>query len=221
MPGIPSPSLPVTEKKLQAAWMKNRSARLKDLLDRLRALDERRATVVASIEEQGKMTPELLNKLEAAGTLTALEDIYAPYKPKRRTRASIAREKGLQGLADLILAQKPGRESAEKRLRPLSMRGDRCGRSPGRSARHRRGGDQRPQRRCVRRCARKRCSGATLSCEKIDKAEDPNRCYETVLRLRGPHRPAAPAPGAGDQPRRNREGAAGCRWWSPNATGWA
>lgn len=75
------------------------------LLEKFRALDERRAAVIASIEEQGKMTPELLQKLTDADNLTTVEDLYAPYKPKRRTRASIAREKGLQGLADFILTQ--------------------------------------------------------------------------------------------------------------------
>ncbi len=74
-------------------------------LERLRALDERRAAVLASIAEQGKLTPELEAQIQAAETMTALEDLYLPYKPKRRTRASIAREKGLQGLADLILTQ--------------------------------------------------------------------------------------------------------------------
>lgn len=75
------------------------------LLEKGRALEERRTAVITSVEEQGKMTPELLEKLSAATTMTALEDIYAPFKPKRRTRASIAREKGLQGLADFILTQ--------------------------------------------------------------------------------------------------------------------
>ncbi|MBN2148702.1 MAG: RNA-binding transcriptional accessory protein [Anaerolineales bacterium] len=80
---------------------------LSELLEKLRALDERREAVLKSIEEQGKLTPELRGEIEAAETLTALEDLYAPYKPKRRTRASIAREKGLQGLADWILQQPP------------------------------------------------------------------------------------------------------------------
>lgn len=75
------------------------------LLEKGRALEERRAAVIASVEEQGKMTPELLEKFQMADNMTALEDLYAPYKPKRRTRASIAREKGLQGLADMILMQ--------------------------------------------------------------------------------------------------------------------
>ncbi len=75
------------------------------LLEKGRALEERRTAVIASIEEQGKMTPELLEKLTAADNITTVEDLYAPYKPKRKTRASVAREKGLQGLADLILVQ--------------------------------------------------------------------------------------------------------------------
>ncbi len=78
---------------------------VQSLLEKGRALEERRAAVIASIEEQGKMTPELLEKLTAADNISAVEDLYAPYKPKRKTRASVAREKGLQGLADLILAQ--------------------------------------------------------------------------------------------------------------------
>lgn len=76
-----------------------------DEVARLRAIDERRATILASIEEQGKMTDELKAAIEAAESMTALEDLYAPYKPKRRTRAMIAKEKGLQPLADKIIAQ--------------------------------------------------------------------------------------------------------------------
>jgi uncharacterized protein len=78
---------------------------IEQTLATLRSLDERRATILASIGEQGKLTPELEAQLLAAETLTALEDLYQPYRPKRRTRASIARERGLQPLADLILAQ--------------------------------------------------------------------------------------------------------------------
>ena len=76
-----------------------------DEVIRLRGMDERRATILASIEEQGKLTDELRAELNAAETMTRLEDLYAPYKPKRRTRAMVAREKGLQPLADLVLAQ--------------------------------------------------------------------------------------------------------------------
>ncbi len=76
-----------------------------DEVTRLRAIDERRAAILKSIEEQGKLTDELKASIDSAQTLTALEDLYAPYKPKRRTRAMVAREKGLQGLADIILCQ--------------------------------------------------------------------------------------------------------------------
>jgi uncharacterized protein len=72
---------------------------------RLRTLDERRAVILASITEQGQLTPELQAQIDTAGTATLLEDLYAPYRPKRRTRAGIARERGLQPLAELILAQ--------------------------------------------------------------------------------------------------------------------
>ncbi|MBI5839891.1 MAG: RNA-binding transcriptional accessory protein [Chloroflexi bacterium] len=79
-----------------------------DELVRLRALDERRASILASIEEQGKLTDELRDSITAAATMTALEDLYAPYKKKRRTRAMIARERGLEPLAELILKQASG-----------------------------------------------------------------------------------------------------------------
>ncbi len=71
----------------------------------LRMLEERKATILNSIEEQGKLTPELAQKIKAAVKLQELEDLYLPYKPKRRTRATIAREKGLEPLAELLLKQ--------------------------------------------------------------------------------------------------------------------
>ena len=74
----------------------------------LRSLEERKAKVMESIEAQGKLTKELKAFIEAAQTLVEVEDLYLPYRPKRRTRAGIAKEKGLQGLADYILALKPG-----------------------------------------------------------------------------------------------------------------
>ncbi len=81
---------------------------IRNLADRLlylRNLDERRATIQATIEEQGKLTDEIVAALDKAETLVELEDIYRPYKPKRKTRASVAREKGLLPLAELIMAQ--------------------------------------------------------------------------------------------------------------------
>ncbi len=73
--------------------------------DRLMDLDARREAIIKSIGEQEKMTPELLDKIQAAETMSELEDIYLPYRPKRRTRATIAREKGLEPLAEIIFKQ--------------------------------------------------------------------------------------------------------------------
>ena len=68
-------------------------------------LEEKKAQVISSIEEQGLLTDELKKKIENAKTLVVVEDLYRPFRPKRRTRATIAKEKGLEGLADLIRLQ--------------------------------------------------------------------------------------------------------------------
>lgn len=78
---------------------------LNERLTYLRNLEDKKAQVLGSIEEQGKLTPELKKQIEAAQTLVVVEDLYRPYRPKRRTRAIIAREKGLGPLADIILLQ--------------------------------------------------------------------------------------------------------------------
>lgn len=81
---------------------------LRDLYERLnylRNLEERKETVIASITEQDKLTPELEQQIREAMTLVAVEDLYRPYKQKRRTRATIAKEKGLEGLANIIYLQ--------------------------------------------------------------------------------------------------------------------
>ena len=89
---------------------------LDERLKYLRGLEERKAQVLSSIEEQGKLTEDLKKKIEAALTMVAVEDLYLPYRPKRKTRASVAKEKGLEPLADLILLQmtkKPLEKEAE------------------------------------------------------------------------------------------------------------
>ena len=78
---------------------------LYDRLSYLRNLEERKESVLASIEEQDKLTPELKKQIQDAMTLVAVEDLYRPYKQKRRTRATIAKEKGLEGLANIIMLQ--------------------------------------------------------------------------------------------------------------------
>lgn len=93
---------------------------LRDLHERLtylRGLEERKQQVISSIEEQGMLTDELKERIEAAQTLVVVEDLYRPYKPKRKTRASVAKEKGLEPLATFILAQEttaPIEEEAAK-----------------------------------------------------------------------------------------------------------
>ena len=73
----------------------------------LRNLEDRKNTILASIEEQGKLTDELRKQIDEAETAVKLEDIYRPYKPKRRTRAMIAKERGLEPLAVFIVSSRP------------------------------------------------------------------------------------------------------------------
>jgi protein Tex len=86
---------------------------IKDEYERLKELAKRRESIIKSIEEQEKMTPELREKIDSALTMSELEDIYLPYKPKRRTRATIAKEKGLEPLAIIIMKQ-TGQNPLEK-----------------------------------------------------------------------------------------------------------
>ena len=92
---------------------------LSERLAYLRGLEDKKTQVLGSIEEQGKLTEELKNQILAAETLVAVDDLYRPYRPKRRTRATMAKEKGLEGLADLIrlqLTKKPLEEEAKAYL---------------------------------------------------------------------------------------------------------
>ncbi len=87
---------------------------IRDRMEKLEELDKRRETILNSIEEQGKLTDELEKQILEAESMTELEDIYLPYKPKRKTRATIAKAKGLEPLAKIIMSQKyddPGRQA--------------------------------------------------------------------------------------------------------------
>ncbi len=86
---------------------------LEERLGYLRELEDRRAAILSSVQEQGKLTPELELQIKQADTKTRLEDLYLPYKPKRRTKAQIAREAGLEPLADLLLADPSKAPEAE------------------------------------------------------------------------------------------------------------
>src|SRR5665213_1425405 len=93
---------------------------LKERLTYLRELEDRRAVIIASIEEQGKMTPALLASISQAEDKTRLEDLYLPFRKKRRTKAQIAQEAGLEPLADALLAnpELQPHEEAAKYLKP-------------------------------------------------------------------------------------------------------
>ena len=92
-------------KELHGAMDDTSLRTLEERLQYLRGLEERRDTVKKSIEEQGKLTEELAAAIDSAQTLAEVEDLYRPYKQKRRTRATVAREKGLEPLAALLFAQ--------------------------------------------------------------------------------------------------------------------
>lgn len=93
---------------------------LYERLQYLRNLEEKKTQVLNSIEEQGKLTEELRNQILEATTLVVVEDLYRPYRPKRRTRATIAKEKGLDGLAEIIKAQETEKPISEEALAYLS-----------------------------------------------------------------------------------------------------
>ncbi len=152
---------------------------------RLRALDERRRAVLKSIEEQGKLTPELAAQLEAASSMTALEDLYQPYKPKRRTRASLAREKGLQPLADLILEQARKTQSLEELARPflnenvITIEEAWAGASDIVA-------EAISDHADVRRITREKAlQWGTLRSEKIEGADDPRQVYDLYYQFEG------------------------------------
>ncbi len=92
-------------KEVTGALNDEQLRKLDERLTALRNLEDKKAQVLSSIEEQGKLTEELRAQIEAAQTQVAVDDLYRPYRPKRRTRATMAKEKGLEGLANIILLQ--------------------------------------------------------------------------------------------------------------------
>lgn len=103
--GATVPFISRYRKELTGSLDEVQIAAIRDRAQQLRDLDKRKEAVLKSITDQGKLTSELEEQVRSAETMAALEDIYLPYKPKRKTRASVAREKGLQPLAVLLLAQ--------------------------------------------------------------------------------------------------------------------
>lgn len=103
--GATVPFISRYRKELTGSLDEVQVAGIRDRIEQLRDLDKRRDAILKSLTELGKLTPELEAQVKAAETMTALEDIYLPFRPKRKTRASTAREKGLQPLADAVLEQ--------------------------------------------------------------------------------------------------------------------
>ncbi len=105
--GATVPFISRYRKELTGSLDEVQVAAIRDRVQQLRDLEKRREAILKSLRELGKLSPELEKQVNEAETMTTLEDIYLPYRPKRKTRASIAREKGLQPLADLLLQQGP------------------------------------------------------------------------------------------------------------------
>src|ERR1051325_3921106 len=104
--GATVPFISRYRKELTGSLDEVQVAAIRDRIQQLRELDKRREAILKSMTEMGKLTPELEKQINEAETMVALEDIYLPYRPKRKTRATAAREKGLQQLADALLEQK-------------------------------------------------------------------------------------------------------------------
>ncbi len=155
-----------------------------DEIVRLRALDDRRTIILKSIEEQGKLSNELKAAINAANSLTALEDLYAPYRPKRRTRAMMAQEKGLEPLSTLILEQPSGvsPEEAAQAFINEDVPSVEDALQGARDIIAEQISDNANVRAAVRE---KALQYAILTAEKIEDAVDERRVYETYYAFEG------------------------------------
>ncbi len=148
-------------------------------VEQLQTLDKRRESILATVEEQGQLTDDLRRQFLAAQTLTELEDLYQPYKPKRRTRASIAKEKGLQPLADLIIEQSRQSKSLEAWAKPFLNEAVESVEDAFAGARDivAEAMSDHPQVRKVTR--EKALKWGQVTCAKIDGAADERKVYES------------------------------------------
>ena len=176
---------------------------LSERLEYLRGLEKRREEVRGLIDAAGALTPEVAAALDAASTLAELDDVYRPYRPKRRTRASVAKERGLEPLAELLPRAEARRGSARRG-------GALCGRGQGRpdggrrsrrGARHHRG--VRLRRRFSPQAAARRRHGAGGACLEGREARRGFR-LRPVLRLSPAGAAGGGPPCAGRRPRRAR-----------------
>lgn len=158
---------------------------IEEELSTLRALDDRRKTVLNTIREQDKLTPELERQILQVENRTVLEDLYQPYKPKRQTRASSAREKGLTALAEKILDQEKNSLTLEKIASPFLSDQVATGEEAWQGARDIAAeniSDHPPVRRGVRE---KALIHGILTAEKKTSGEDPRQVYRTYYEFKG------------------------------------
>lgn len=106
--GATIPFISRYRKEMTGALDEVQIASINDTLSKLKEIEKRKSTILSTIEEQGKLTSELKNRIDSTWDSTVLEDIYLPFKPKRRTRAEMAREKGLEPLATFLMFQQNG-----------------------------------------------------------------------------------------------------------------
>ena len=148
------------------------------LLEKLRSLQDRRETILKSIQEQGRLTPEIRTKIMATTSRSQLEDLYVPFKPKRTTRASVARENGLQPLAEMILKQENISKQLEELARPFLNESVPEAHGAWAGARDI-VAESISENTEVRRIIRdKATQWGSLHSEKIKKAEDPRGVYQ-------------------------------------------
>ena len=112
--GCTIPFISRYRKEVTGALDEVQVASVSDQLEKLNELAKRKETILKTIEEQGKLTPELKTRIESSWDSTELEDIYLPYKPKRKTRAEVARQKGLEPLATFLMLQNPNADVDKK-----------------------------------------------------------------------------------------------------------
>ncbi len=159
---------------------------IQEELERLRSLDDRRETILKTISEAGKLTAELEASIRTAATRTELEDIYLPYKPKRKTRASTARERGLQPLAEMILEQKDVQQSLDDIARPFLSDQVKTSTDAWQGARDIAAeiiSDTSVIRRALRTLAFRR---GEIKTQKSNRGEDPREVYQNYYQFSAP-----------------------------------
>ncbi|MEJ2412173.1 MAG: Tex family protein [Anaerolineales bacterium] len=159
---------------------------IQEELERLRSLGDRRETILNTIREAGKLTAELEASIRAAATRTELEDIYLPYKPKRKTRASTARERGLQPLAKMILDQEVDQQSLDDIARPFLSEQVKTSADAWQGARDIAAeiiSDTPVIRRALRTLAFRT---GEIKTQKSDRGEDPREVYQNYYQFSAP-----------------------------------